>query len=152
MGRVDDHEPRLGSDCSFNRSKIEIKRGRLQLDLPRHGIGRQQHRLIAEPRRFRIDHLVAGIDHKPKGDHDGSERAGRQRYVSRLKGKTQLAAEPLGDKGLRVLLARLIGEPVLVVWDCPFSNRGDDTFKWHFVWIAEGEVTYAGLKPPLSVA
>jgi len=42
---LDDHEPRLGSDCSFNRSKIEIKRGRLQLDLARQSIGGQQHRL-----------------------------------------------------------------------------------------------------------
>ena len=143
VGCVDDHQPRLGSDCSFDSSEIEIKRGRLQIDLSRHGIRGQQHRLIAEPRWFRVDHLVTGIDHEPKGDHYGSERAGCQRYVSRLKGKIQLEAQPLGDKGLRVLLARLIGEPILVVRDCPLSNRGDDTFKWHFVRIAEGEVTYA---------
>ena len=103
-------------------------------------------------RRFRIDDLITGVDHKPKGDHDGSECTGRQRNVWRFKGKVELAADPLSDKGLWLLLTRLIGEPVLVVWDCPLPNRVDDTFKWHFVWIAEGEVTYAGLKPALSIA
>ena len=152
VGCVDDHQPRPGSNCSFDCNEIEIKRGRLQIDLSRHGIRGQQHRLIAEPRRFRVDHLVASIEHEPKGDHYGCERAGCQRYVSWLKGKIQLVAQPLSDIGLRFLLARLIGEPILVVRDCALSNRGDDTFKGHFMRIAEGEVAYGRHKLPLSVA
>ena len=100
-------------------SRSRSKRGRPERHLARHRVGRQQHRLVAEPGWLREDRLVAGIEQQPEGDRDGPEGADREGDVRRLERQAELPTHGLGEEGLRLLLARLVGEPVLVLGTAP---------------------------------
>ena len=81
--------PMAASIAARSRSNA----GPAQGDLARHGIGREQHRLVAEPGRLGEDGLVAGIEQEPEGHRDGAERTAGQRDVGRLEGQAQLPTD-----------------------------------------------------------
>jgi hypothetical protein len=114
MRRIDDDESCLGPDRGLDRLEIEVEGRRLQADLARHDIGREQHRLVTEPSGFGDHRLVAGVEHQAKRHHDRREGARRQRNVCRFEGEPELAPQAFGDKGLRLLLTRFVCEPILV--------------------------------------
>ena len=149
---VDDHHPGLRPDARLDRRQIQVERRLLERNGHRNAIGCQQRRPVAEPGRLAVQSLVAGIEHQTKGDRDGREGAGRQREVRRLEGKAKLLACGVGEEFLRGLLARLVGEPVLVMRRDLVAQRADDPVKRHLVRIAEGEVANAGRKAPLGIA
>ena len=55
-------------------------------------------------------------------------------------------------KACGVLLAGLVGEPVLVAGHGAGADRRDEPLQRHLVRIAEGEVGDAGREPPLGIA
>ena len=61
------------------------------------------------------------------------------------------ASSRVSEKGLRLLFACLVGEPVLVVRHCPLTQRRNKSVNRHFVGIAEGEIADAGFAAPLAV-
>ena len=150
--RVDDHEARSRTDRGVDGLEVEVEARRSQRHLPRHGVGGEQHRLVAEPGWLGEDDLVAGVEQQPEGDRDGPEGAGREGDVGRLERKAQLPADRLGQEGLRRLLAGLVGEPVLVVGQGPFADGRDEPVERHLVRIAEGEVGDGGIAAPFAVA
>jgi hypothetical protein len=149
--RVDDDEPRARADRRLDGGEIEIEAGRLQFELARHRIGGEQHRLVAEPGRLAEHRLVAGVEREPERHHDGREGAVGERDIGRLEGQAQLGAHALGQVGLRLGFASLVGEPVLVVRHRPLAQRRHDAGQRQLVRIAEGEIADAGLEPPLAV-
>ena len=152
MRRVDDDEPGLRRDRGVDRGKVEVEARRCKLHLPRHGVGGEQCRLVAEPGRLGDDRLVAGVEQQAEGDGDRGEGAGGQGKILGIEGEAQLAADALGEEGAGLLLAGLVGEPVLVVRDRRFAECCDDAGQRHFLRVAEGEVGDARREAPLGIA
>ena len=152
VGRVDDHEARPWSDRRLDRREVEVEVRPPQGDRARYRVCRQEHRLVAEPRRLGEDRLVADVENEVKGEHDRREGTGGERDVLRLECEPELASDPFGEKGLRLRLARLVGKPVLVVRNGSFPDGGDQPGKGHLVRIAEGEIRNAGLEATLAIA
>ena len=86
-----------------------------------------------------------------KGYGDGREGAGCQRNVGRFERQADLLTNRVGQVGTRRLLARLVGEPILVLRQGRFLDRRDKARERHFVRVAEREVRDAGVLAPLRV-
>ena len=69
-----------------------------------------------------------------------AERARGQGDVLGLGSRCRSARERVGDDAPRLVLAELVGEPVLVARDRVALERVDQPGEWHLLWVAEREV------------
>ena len=104
-----------GSDRCADAVEVEVERRRLELDAHRLAAGGEGQQLVEEPGRREEDQLVAGVEDRPHRDGDRRESAVRHRHVARVPGHAGPRGQRIGHDPLRLRLAELVGEPVLVL-------------------------------------
>ena len=150
--RVHDHRRVRGPIAASIASRSRSKVGWLERHLASAPQSRQAAGLVAEPRGLGDDGFVARIEDQVKGHHDRRERAGRERDIRSARRQGPARGRPARREMLRLPLARLVGEPVLVEWLCAFADRSDQPGQRQLMWIAEREIAHVGVEAPLCVA
>src|SRR5688572_31748347 len=138
--RIDNDESRSRADRRVDRVQVEIERRSLESNLAHHGSAGQQQRFIAEPCRLAEYGFIAGVQDPMKSNHDGSKRTVSERDIGCIECQTQFAPNMLSKERLRLLFARFVSKPVLVVGHCTLADSRHQTRQRHLMRIAEGEV------------
>ena len=137
---VDDDRAGPRRDGRRDRARIEVEGGRGEPDPDRGGARRRDHELVEEPRRGEEDDLVTDVAQGPDRDAQAAERARGQGDVL----GPEVDAGPLLQRGRDdapwLVLAELVGEPVLVARDRVALERVDQPGEWHLLRVAEREV------------
>ena len=137
---VDDDRAGPRRDGRRDGVRIEVEGGRGEPDPDRCGARRRDHELVEEPRRGEEDDLVADVAQRPDRDAQAAERARGQGDVLGPEVDAGPLLERGGDDAPWLVLAELVGEPVLVARDRVALERVDQSGEWHLLRVAEREV------------
>ena len=143
---VDDDRAGPWRDGRRDRAGIEVEGGRREPDPDRGGARRGDHELVEEPWRGEEDDLVADVAQGPDRDPQPAERARGQGDVLGPEVEAGPLLERGGDDAPWLVLAELVGEPVLVARDRVALERVDQSGEWHLLRVAKREVRDARIE------
>ena len=152
FGAVHDHDARARRDGRCDGVEVEIEGLAVDRHLDGHQAGLEHERLVEEPRREAVDHLVARIADDLQRGRDRGEPAGREVHVVRLEREVEVAAQGFGRGLDRLRVADVVGEPQLVLRDQRLPQDLDVGLGRRVVRVAEREVQHPRLMPSLLVA
>ena len=145
------HDARARGDRAGDGVEVEVERLPVDRHLDGHHARLEHERLVQEPGRQAVEHLVARIPDDLERGRDRGEPARREVQVVGLERDPQVPGERLGGRrdGLRV--TRVVGEPQLVLGDQRVAQDLDVRRRRRVVRVAEGEVEHARLMPSALV-